>query len=407
MKFEEFLQTFPIPIMNLSLNAQIEYSLLETLVQNGQKQSMDLSVSNEFLENFVNQKYEGCSKEYQKVLGKKLADFQTFDEFKNFLGDVYINSKLEQRLEIMAIAVANLQEFVQVNFTGRPEIECDDTQVPWLVSSVLLDGETLSPVVKNLEKFVIARNFLSIEHQDHVVSSLAVKWWKSRCLWVHQELLEERSEIIFKEAREIYDNMNLDSMNEEGQIQFHLEVATFNLKYFDINLIKDEVKKAADLAGISIEETGALGKRTKWQQKEVAQLTLHIKKANIENGNHSKESIDDLPTDLKLDDEVRLDKIAFSEDREISDLSLTHCAVLLAQYFCQKRSKPKDELLKEELMPYLDAILNNRQTNWCLKFIALLERSKFEKEEKRGIERALMQLQTLVDSLQWKEESKE
>ena len=60
-----------------------------------------------------------------------------------------------------------------------------------------------------------------------------------------------------------------------------MEYATFNLNYFDIALIQREVEKAANLAGISIHETGALGKRTKFQEKEVAQLTLDIKNAKI------------------------------------------------------------------------------------------------------------------------------
>ena len=115
----------------------------------------------------------------------------------------------------------------------------------------------------------------------------------------------------------------------------------------------------------------------------------------------------DLPPDLKLDDEVRLDKIAFSEDRaKNTDLSLTQCSILLCQFYCVKRSKPRnDPLLKEELMPYLDVILSNKNTNWCLKSLALLERTKLEKNENRGVERALMQMHTLVDNLPWPKES--
>ena len=69
-------------------------------------------------------------------------------------------------------------------------------------------------------------------------------------------------------------------------------------------------------------------------------------------------------------------------------------------------SKPRnDPLLKEELMPYLDVILSNKNTNWCLKSLALLERTKLEKNENRGVERALMQMHALVDNLPWPKES--
>ena len=106
-----------------------------------------------------------------------------------------------------------------------------------------------------------------------------------------------------------------------------------------------------------------------------------------------------------MDDDVRLDKIAFTESRiQSHDLSQTQCAVILANFFLNKRCKPKDSLLKEELMPYLDVILSNPNTNWCLKSIALTERTKLEKNDKRSIERALMQIQLIVDHL-WKSSS--
>ena len=85
------------------------------------------------------------------------------------------------------------------------------------------------------------------------MSSLAVKWWRLRLLWVQQQLFDEKSEVIFQSAKKLCENINLDSLNDEGKIHFHLEVATFNLSYFDINLIQTEVSKAAKLAGISVQ----------------------------------------------------------------------------------------------------------------------------------------------------------
>ena len=85
------------------------------------------------------------------------------------------------------------------------------------------------------------------------MSSLAVKWWRLRLLWVQQQLFDEKSEIIFQSAKKLCENINLDYLNDEGKIHFHLEVATFNLSYFDINLIQTEVGKAAKFAGISVQ----------------------------------------------------------------------------------------------------------------------------------------------------------
>ena len=123
--------------------------------------------------------------------------------------------------------------------------------------------------------------FFPVKNEDHVLNSLAVKWWKMRLLWVQQELFDEKSEVIFKSAKELCANVNINCLNDEGQIHFHLEIASFNLNYFDIALIQKEIGIAADLAGISVHETGALGKRTKFQEQEIAQLTLNVENSKI------------------------------------------------------------------------------------------------------------------------------
>jgi hypothetical protein len=79
--------------------------------------------------------------------------------------------------------------------------------------------------------------------------------------------------------------------------------------------------------------TGALGKRTKFQSQDFAQLTLDVDKLS---GDNSVVKIDEsrwilpsddsqMPTDVKLDDEVRLERIKFQEEKrqQVPDLSLT------------------------------------------------------------------------------------
>ena len=59
---------------------------------------------------------------------------------------------------------------------------------------------------------------------------------------------------------------------------------------------------------------------------------------------------------------------------------------------------PKDALTNEELMPYLNVVLSSK-TSWSVKMSALLIRSKLESEDRRTVERSMMQVQTLVDSI--------
>ena len=113
------------------------------------------------------------------------------------------------------------------------------------------------------------------------------------------------------------------------------------------------------------------------------------------------------PKDMKLDDEVRLDKIQFVDERECPTLSKNEQCLVFAIYNIVKKSTPKDELANEQLIPYLETILNGKIENqiWALRTNALLERSKLERDNRRTIERSLMQIETLVDSIRQSSDS--
>ena len=101
-----------------------------------------------------------------------------------------------------------------------------------------------------------------------------------------------------------------------------------------------------------------------------------------------------MPSDVKLDDEVRLERINFKDENRsnVSDLALVEQTIVLGNYFLQKRSKPRDALA-----PYLDVILRQKKTCWSIKMSALLQRSLLENDHSRTAERSLMQLETLVE----------
>ena len=175
------------------------------------------------------------------------------------------------------------------------------------------------------------------------------------------------------------------------------------------------LEKAAVIVGIKIEETGALGQRTKFQQRDLPQFTLNF----IKERNHSapddlpvqsnavsgmSETNKDLPRDVKLDDEVRLEKIRFVNQREPPVLTKEEQCFLFALYILVKRSQPKDELSNEKLLPYLEALLGQRSDQiWALRTNTLLERSKLERDNRRTVERSLMQIEALVEQYKTEE----
>ena len=166
---------------------------------------------------------------------------------------------------------------------------------------------------------------------------------------------------------------------------------------------------------MQIEETGILGKRTKFQQKNLPQFTLNLLKKqgrDVELFTEVAQSdieIDSskyhFPKDLKLDDEVRLDKIQFVDDRTYPKLSKLEQCLVFAVYDIVKKSKPKDDLANEQLIPYLETVLSVQLEDqiWALRTNALLERSKLERDNRRTVERSLMQIETLLDSIRQSE----
>ena len=391
--------------MELSKSAQIEYLILEETVPNGQKSPMavvGVEDVNEVTNNFRNRNYKNLARQAFESIGDDMYKVEVLSDLETILKKHFDSLELGQRWEFFGRMIGCVQLFVELNFTGKQQLKegkQDETEIEKLSSVILkesviqslsLDGENIYPVIKNLELFVFSNCFFkAVVSNEPVLRSLAFKWWQFRCLWIHQQLLQEKSEFIFNQANILLESVSeLDRamLNDKAKVHFHLEVATFYFNYFDIQKIKQAVTQACDIAGISVQETGALGKRTKFQQKELAQLTLdicHIKtSAGSENDNSShldvnQEAEEDLPQDLKLDDEVRLDKIAFSENRPKTNLSATECALILSQFYFLKRSQPKDSLFKEELVPYLDTILGNSNTNWSLRSMALLGKLSF------------------------------
>ena len=161
--------------MNLTCAVQLEYAILESLVKNGQKDSMSLAIStSEFLESFCKEDCYDCSQKWKDTLGlvngeipENLSEFKSCQEFFDFVTNVYTSSNYEKRWELVAIAVSCLKLFVEINFTGRAEIKSDENlPMNWYDESFILDGGTICSVAKNVSLLVIARAILFVKNGE-------------------------------------------------------------------------------------------------------------------------------------------------------------------------------------------------------------------------------------------------
>uniref|UniRef100_A0A1B6CM44 Uncharacterized protein n=1 Tax=Clastoptera arizonana TaxID=38151 RepID=A0A1B6CM44_9HEMI len=158
---------------------------------------------------------------------------------------------------------------------------------------------------------------------------------------------------------------------------------------------------------MEVNYTGALGKRTKFQQKEVAQLTLKVEISDDASENEwNTIACEHVPRDVHLDDEVRLNAISFS-DNDITlfpTMSETHHAAVIGLFIHRLKSQPNDDIRTEQLMPHLTCLLSQPLV-WSLRMASLYYRSKLESKHSRTVERALMQIQALVDAVKSPEPS--
>ncbi|XP_030854836.1 tetratricopeptide repeat protein 27 [Strongylocentrotus purpuratus] len=331
--------------------------------------------------------------------------------------------KVFRQFLVACVGISSLQLFVQNNWTGpltsKPVMDRvsesllflqKDKHVQSLAKSTLCPEDcSIYPLVCLPELLLIARCIL-VESSNHVALCKTADWWRLRCLWVQQQVLDERSPQLYDLILPLINSIREDEilMSPEPDcslpLMFHLECSHIFSYYYEYKKGTECIAKAKKLAGIEVGHTGALGKRTKFQIDDKAQLVLTV--TRNDEGDRGSEptslssSTEGLPKDLQLDDDTVLHAINFTEDMEgkIPLLTRLEQAIVLGECMEHKRSKPKDLLVTEELKTYVVGLLRQPQS-WMIHTLALRLRCLLEKDKRRTVERAMMQMQVLVDQI--------
>ncbi|XP_039639470.1 tetratricopeptide repeat protein 27 isoform X2 [Perca fluviatilis] len=330
------------------------------------------------------------------------------------------DDQTNRELAVMALAVSCLHMFAQSNWTGPPvSIHiCDllpqallssqpQTLVEAIHSSLLLDGESVYSLVANPFLLLLARVILN-KCCSKMNSLQLLPWWTLRYISLHQQILEARSPQLLNLAHNSIDKVlkcqTLFSEQRNLAIHFHLECVYTSLTYYDYQPAKEHINKAQELSGLDINMTGALGKRTHFQQKYLAQLILEVKRKQTQPDQTDDEASPtptppaSLPKDYSLGDDTVLDKINLAEpdQYELPDLSAEEQAVILGVCTDFQKNNPVHKLTEEELLAFTSCILSQPKF-WAVEVSALCLRTKLEKGSSRCVERAMMQTQAIVD----------
>lgn len=356
---------------------------------------------------------------------------------------------LEIRSGLFRLGRVALDAFLQANVTGPPfswesatlflEDVIKKSELgrlkKHLVSSLSVDGEAVYQLMPHVEIFCLARCLLNhpalSQDTEQILARLRVNFWHQRLLSEISSSLQER---IYEDLH-VIDQKVLVERSQAGVIspaEFLIERATIHIHHgFD-------AKARNDLAGAARERsfdfalTGRLGKRTKFQEKELSQLVVLARSAASGETSNARTvinaSIPDAkspaqtkPKELSLEDDTLLESIAFTKDSDstselqpddhfpktLSDLDPGNqpqlepldAIILLATASSITNTSPTDGLTREETLPYAERVLSGGSSNWQIYTQALLVRSRIEGYKSRTIERGVLQLQALVDQV--------
>jgi tetratricopeptide (TPR) repeat protein len=315
-------------------------------------------------------------------------------------------------------AGAHLQLFLLDNWTGPPVKESDDPVVPQdekkALNDLSCDGEVAYHLTSSPHLLLSARSIL-VDRCDVVKLCPSAGWWTLRCLISHQCVLDNTSATLYNAVVQVVQLVVAEESelrqfirhSKALQCQFHLEVGHAYLLYGQVSQAEEHFQIAKSLCGLSIALTGALGKRTRYQEVDISQLIVEVDRQDGTqplglSWEKSESTVCvDAPKNVALEDDTVLDKIKFADTSvilSINSLTALEQAVLLSECRLKWKSNPTHKLTTEELIVYLSRVLD-RTVCWSVHCCALMYRSLLEKTMSRKVERAMNQTQVIVDHL--------
>ncbi|KAJ5495465.1 hypothetical protein N7539_000581 [Penicillium diatomitis] len=332
----------------------------------------------------------------------------------------------QTRSQIVHIGLAALFSFLQSNVTGPP---LDFTPADVLLPSVLrddkvtlravrakiirdlsVDGEALYKLTPNPELFSVAKAVLVDLDVD---GSVAASTARMRVNFLHQKMLSEVTSTLQDEIYKDLESLMKADLNSEERSRLLVERALIHTHHgFDAKARAD-LDQASQIRGFEFALTGKLGKRTKFQDRDISQLVVVAKSAE-EAPDSSKPSG---PKNLDLNDDTLLEAISFADKKSttVADelpealrsvdannqpiLNPVDSAILLAMATAITNTSPDHGLTREETQPYAARVLEGGSSNWQIYTEALLVRSRVEGFRSRTVERSVLQMQALVDQV--------
>ncbi|CAG8509564.1 1080_t:CDS:1, partial [Scutellospora calospora] len=425
----EWVLILNTPIQNDFI--QIEQDLFDidmvSTVINGQyKQSLTCTIAREIFGTELPNDEQDLKSftetlDISSYISTRIKNYLLFDS--NSSQELIKKQQIIKQLYLLCVAVASLNAFVQTCWTGpifdlEPQDifpvairELYNTELNKKIHEILsVDGEEVYHLTPRVLYLLIPRIIL-LENASLFTYLKSTHWWSQRVLFIQQRILDNISGSLHDAILQYLQSLSIalpDLIPKEIAIEictrFHLEYGIVNHYYGQDSSAKEHFVKAQELSGFKWTLTGMLGKRTKFQTFDVSQLLVIANSQKDVEFNKEEDSRDSeikkVPDIISLNDDTLLEKVEFSDDKNGSNsndnLKIIDQCLLLAFCLNVKNTNPSHGITTEQMVPFVSRVLEN-PNNWMVYTMALLLRSRLEKEKSRTVERSVLQLQALVD----------
>ena len=116
----------------------------------------------------------------------------------------------------------------------------------------------------NLIELLSLASFILVDNSTKFDDDNIIKLWSVRCALIVQAELYEKSATLFEKIKSIFKDLE-DLSDLELKPLILIEQAKYYYSYHYIRECEEATKATAAALGIQVEDTGALGKRTKFQ----------------------------------------------------------------------------------------------------------------------------------------------
>ncbi|KAI8870210.1 TPR-like protein [Ramicandelaber brevisporus] len=318
------------------------------------------------------------------------------------------SSVLSQTFGVKDSDKADAESLKQLDAAIRKNLACDGESVYHLLPHPILLGVAHALLVEAVGSWTGSSQIVS------------VAWWSMRCAVIRQQVLENATETLLLDIQKLYGTASTvfnasykssaasvaKSNDEELYLAARLEIeyAQALLLFRQTHQANQHITQASRFANFAWKVTGALGKRTKFQDVDVAQLVVeaHSTKdttaAQAPSGDAAAvESAGVVPSNLAHEDDAMLENIKLADDTSLGmkNLDPIHQCILLCKCMYIRATNAADVITKDEMMAFVERVLKN-PNNWSVYSFALLMRSRLEAEKSRMLVRSIMQLEQLV-----------